>query len=984
MSSVYGLWADMITSPTGFPVDSALEALQRYGAPVESDDFSQALGVALIHSSYLYEHARELPGVTRGVLDALARLGGAFLQRRMAIEAFGRVPGSKPGPLNTEIAHISSTLPAWATRQSWIGESTALGASLVGEPLPPRVVADLFRRVVGLLCILDLHVVATRLTSELAADIREAEAVRDPISALQVAAKAAPVTFAYSCEGPDHQAIFHAVATDARGRRTTGTGRSKKSAAHDAAREFLQRYYPAVTSGAAVTVQPAHAVREISGYRDHTRTVDRIQRAFVLRTTARPLLSQALIHSSWTYEHQAEATRAGQRSNQVLGLVGSHVLAYEHALAVAHRAVAERPDTLRLLTLPNDAYERAYQRADLASGHLVGAGQSAVGISTETAANVFQAVMAAVYLGKRRPPTLVTDWPPTWRPVWRMVAPDQARDLDDTSRLQRAANALRLDVTFEFELSGPGHRTWYIATAVVASELLADSVRVTGDGATGKTGAKHMVARRVLDMLHGAASGITDDAGRALTRLVLAQQASILASDNPPIAAWTASGRFGLDLVQCPDKLLDWASRIDQYLRGRSSAQLVAGLTDAFRQGRDLTDTRSQVIDAELRDILNAITAVHEPTELNQILADRVVRLCQLLRCMGTDEPDSDLTHLADEWSILHPDRLAFMGPVPAVTLTARERAVVDAAANSVLDHGDSATVTVVDEHPLRLRLTGPTKPGLAPACMLWSAVTWTAAIRPIEGGVEVEILKPTLPPNPGPVSLAAFAALRPEPNPLRRRVADVLHDVKNQASASRRAANAVAATPVGRYEQLADAHRHLERMQRLALSLTAATSAPNTTARRDVDLGPFLRQYARDLLTRLPDRVGLDAPATDTAARAAIDEGSLGLVLDNLTANAVEAIPGGGRLRLDWTVDEENAAIEVTDDGPGIAADIVTALDSGAQIRTTKQRGSGIGLLSVQSLLRRVGGRLSWIPSPTGTTWHIRLPLVAVEETNQ
>jgi dsRNA-specific ribonuclease len=324
-----------------------------------------------------------------------------LLQRHAAVEALAWVPGDKLGPMSREIGHIASTLPVWAARQSWIAESTAVAHGLVGEPLPNRVVADLFRRVVGLLCVLDLYDSATRLAGGLLADARRTEVVHNPVTALRAAAMAAPVTYAYEREGPDHQATYHAPVTDTRGRRTIGTGRSKKAAAHEAARKFVQRYYP-VAMATVTAVRPAAPAREMLGYRDHTWTVDRIQRAFALPPAARPLLFQALIHSSWTYEHQSETARAGHRSNQVLGLVGLYVLEHEYGLAMARRAVVERPDTLLVVTLPNDAYERACRWADPTSGLLLGAGQSVVGTSPEITAKMFQAVMAAVYLSKRR------------------------------------------------------------------------------------------------------------------------------------------------------------------------------------------------------------------------------------------------------------------------------------------------------------------------------------------------------------------------------------------------------------------------------------------------------------------------------------------------------------------------------------------------------------------------------------------------------
>jgi hypothetical protein len=113
-----------------------------------------------------------------------------------------------------------------------------------------------------------------------------------------------------------------------------------------------------------------------------------------------------------------------------------------------------------------------------------------------------------------------------------MIAPGRTRDLGDTTRLQRAVNRLRLDVAYEIESSGPAHHAVYVATAILTSPLLADSVRVTGEGASSKTAAKHDVSRRVLDILASSGGGIPDNSGHVLNRLVLAQQASILASEG--------------------------------------------------------------------------------------------------------------------------------------------------------------------------------------------------------------------------------------------------------------------------------------------------------------------------------------------------------------------------------------------------------------------------------------------------------------------
>ena len=82
-----------------------------------------------------------------------------------------------------------------------------------------------------------------------------------------------------------------------------------------------------------------------------------------------------------------------------------------------------------------------------------------------------------------------------------------------------------------------------------------------------------------------------------------------------------------------------------------------------------------------------------------------------------------------------------------------------------------------------------------------------------------------------------------------------------------------------------------------------------------------------------------------------------------NLAANAIEATPRGGTLRLDVRPGEdEGAVITVADDGPGLPKG---ALDR--PFRSDKEGGSGLGLLVVQRAAKAHGGRLAATRAPGG-----------------
>lgn len=87
-------------------------------------------------------------------------------------------------------------------------------------------------------------------------------------------------------------------------------------------------------------------------------------------------------------------------------------------------------------------------------------------------------------------------------------------------------------------------------------------------------------------------------------------------------------------------------------------------------------------------------------------------------------------------------------------------------------------------------------------------------------------------------------------------------------------------------------------------------------------------------------------------------DVRQLGECLVNLLVNAIEAMPGGGRVELTAAADGgAGVRIVVADNGPGIAPDDLARLFQ--PFFTTKPAGSGLGLAIVQSTIDRHGGRI-------------------------
>jgi signal transduction histidine kinase len=82
--------------------------------------------------------------------------------------------------------------------------------------------------------------------------------------------------------------------------------------------------------------------------------------------------------------------------------------------------------------------------------------------------------------------------------------------------------------------------------------------------------------------------------------------------------------------------------------------------------------------------------------------------------------------------------------------------------------------------------------------------------------------------------------------------------------------------------------------------------------------------------------------------------------VLLNLAQNAREAMPDGGTVEIRLAEEGGNVVVEVLDDGPGIADDVLPHVFD--PFFTTKRdaRGVGLGLFIAEGLVRRGGGRLA------------------------
>ena len=211
------------------------------------------------------------------------------------------------------------------------------------------------------------------------------------------------------------------------------------------------------------------------------------------------------------------------------------------------------------------------------------------------------------------------------------------------------------------------------------------------------------------------------------------------------------------------------------------------------------------------------------------------------------------------------------------------------------------------------------------------------------------------------------------------RRTAFVIHDIKNIVSELSLFASNIRKhgdNPQFR-EDLTDAiEGAVSRSKRLIERL-----------RDDQDVAPKnqplpLKPLMSALVEGCPEgSVALEVENGSEDLAVAGDEDRLRALFGHILRNALEATSDRGGVTLSLGASSERAIIEVSDTGPGMAADFVLN-QLFKPFHSTKSGGLGIGAYQCREYARELGGDIEVITSPgSGTTMRILLPLARIAD---
>ena len=207
--------------------------------------------------------------------------------------------------------------------------------------------------------------------------------------------------------------------------------------------------------------------------------------------------------------------------------------------------------------------------------------------------------------------------------------------------------------------------------------------------------------------------------------------------------------------------------------------------------------------------------------------------------------------------------------------------------------------------------------------------------------------------------------------------VADVSHQLRTPLAALRLRLDLLATAQEDTApELLASAQEEVARLSRLVDGLLAVARAEQAVPR---PVPVRVDEIVEDRLATW-DAVAVERGILMTSrcapsAPVSLGAGDLEQILDNLLANALDAVPGGGAVTIDGVPVQDTLRLRIVDNGPGMSAEAKAA--AFRRFGNPRAGGSGLGLAIVHRLVTANGGGVRLEDSPGGgLTVVLDLPL--------
>jgi two-component system sensor histidine kinase HydH len=205
---------------------------------------------------------------------------------------------------------------------------------------------------------------------------------------------------------------------------------------------------------------------------------------------------------------------------------------------------------------------------------------------------------------------------------------------------------------------------------------------------------------------------------------------------------------------------------------------------------------------------------------------------------------------------------------------------------------------------------------------------------------------------------------------------AKVAHELKNPLAAIKGLVQLVKRAPDNGKtdERLAVVEAEIDRMESILREYLSFARPLEDLHKEPTDLA----EVAQEVVSVLAGRMEQGRIVVETATAPAPIDGDprrLKEALINLLANAIDATPPGGRIRIVTRAGGGGGVVEIRDTGRGMASDVLDRL--GTSFFTTRANGTGLGVVLALGVVAQHGGALH-VASEPGRGTHITITLPA------
>ena len=178
----------------------------------------------------------------------------------------------------------------------------------------------------------------------------------------------------------------------------------------------------------------------------------------------------------------------------------------------------------------------------------------------------------------------------------------------------------------------------------------------------------------------------------------------------------------------------------------------------------------------------------------------------------------------------------------------------------------------------------------------------------------------------------------------------------------------------------LLDETRVLSRLVDDLRTVTLAEAGTLALHREPTDVGIIVTEVAEAFQPQArAASVTIAVEADEDLPLLDIDPVRIREVLENLLANALRYAPPASTVRLTATVEVDRVAFAVTDEGPGIAPDLLPHIFD-RFVKSDRSPGSGLGLAIARGIVEAHAGTIEATSTSSGTRIRFGLPLNAPE----